>query len=105
MRVSDVSGWVGETDPGGGEQMPVAPPRVLVIDDDAALAEMLSLILRNEAFTPVGCGHGDKAVDAYRDTRPDLVLLDVMLPGKDGMSICQEIRTESSVPIVMLTAR
>ena len=79
--------------------------RVLVVDDDAALAEMLSLVLRNEGFDPIWCAHGDNALDTYRDSRPDLVLLDLMLPGKDGVAICREIRAESLVPIVMLTAK
>ncbi len=79
--------------------------RVLVVDDDAALAEMLSLVLHNEGFDPIWCAHGDKALDTYRDSRPDLVLLDLMLPGKDGVAICREIRAESLVPIVMLTAK
>ena len=79
--------------------------RVLVVDDNEALAEMLSLVLRKEGFDPIWCAHGDKALDTYRDARPDLVLLDLMLPGKDGMAICREIRSESPVPIVMLTAR
>lgn len=79
--------------------------RVLVVDDDAALAEMLSLVLRNEGFEPIWCSHGDNALDMFRDCRPDLVLLDLMLPGKDGVAICREIRAESVVPIVMLTAK
>ncbi len=79
--------------------------RVLVVDDDAALAEMLSLVLRNEGFEPIWCAHGDKAMTTFRDSRPDLVLLDVMLPGRDGVDVCREIRAESMVPIVMLTAR
>ena len=78
---------------------------MLVVDDDEALAEMLSLVLRKEGFDPIWCAHGDKALDTYRRARPDLVLLDLMLPGKDGMAICREIRSESPVPIVMLTAR
>ena len=76
-----------------------------MVDDDAALAEMLSLVLRNEGFEPIWCAHGDKAVGAFRDARPDLVLLDLMLPGKDGVAICRELRAESLVPIVMLTAK
>ncbi len=76
-----------------------------MVDDDAALAEMLSLVLRNEGFDPIWCAHGDSALDTYRDARPDLVLLDLMLPGKDGMALCREIRSESVVPIVLLTAR
>ena len=79
--------------------------KVLVVDDDAALAEMLSLVLRNEGFEAIWCGHGDKALGAFRDSRPDLVLLDVMLPGMNGVDVCREIRAESVVPIVMLTAR
>ena len=76
-----------------------------MVDDDEALAEMLSLVLRNEGFDPIWCAHGDKALHTYRHARPDLVLLDLMLPGKDGMAVCREIRSESPVPIVMLTAR
>src|SRR3954447_19756354 len=82
-----------------------AKGRVLVVDDDAALAEMLSLVLRNEGFDPIWCAQGDSALDVFREARPELVVLDVMLPGKDGTTICREIRAESSVPIVMLTAR
>ncbi|HET7476477.1 MAG TPA: MtrAB system response regulator MtrA [Dermatophilaceae bacterium] len=79
--------------------------RVLVVDDDAALAEMLSIVLRNEGFDPVWCSHGDKAYAAFRDSKPDLVLLDLMLPGRDGVDVCRDIRAESGVPIVMLTAK
>ena len=103
--MSDVSRRVGETGSDGGEQLSPGGSRVLVIDDDAALAEMLSLVLRNQGFDPIWCGHGDEALDAFRDALPDLVLLDVMLPGMDGLTICREIRAESLVPIVMLTAR
>src|SRR5437660_11094361 len=79
--------------------------RVLVVDDDAALAEMLGIVLRGEGFEPTFVSDGDKALDAFRDTRPDLVLLDLMLPGLDGIDVCRQIRSESGVPIVMLTAK
>src|ERR1700752_349245 len=79
--------------------------RVLVVDDDAALAEMLGIVLRGEGFEPTFVADGDKAMDAFRDTRPDLVLLDLMLPGSDGIDVCRLIRGESGVPIVMLTAK
>ena len=79
--------------------------RVLVVDDDAALAEMLGIVLRGEGFEPTFVYDGDKALDAFRDTRPDLVLLDLMLPGMDGIDVCRQIRAESGVPIVMLTAK
>src|SRR6202042_1449018 len=79
--------------------------RVLVVDDDAALAEMLGIVLRGEGFEPTFVSDGDKAVEVFRDSRPDLVLLDLMLPGSDGIDVCRQIRAESGVPIVMLTAR
>jgi two-component system, OmpR family, response regulator MtrA len=79
--------------------------RVLVVDDDAALAEMLTIVLRNEGFESRVCATGDRALADFRDYRPDVVLLDLMLPGKDGIDVCREIRAESGVPIVMLTAK
>ena len=79
--------------------------RVLVVDDDTALAEMLGIVLRGEGFEPFFCADGAKAFDAFRETRPDLVLLDLMLPGRDGIDVAKQIRAESGVPIVMLTAK
>jgi two-component system response regulator MtrA len=79
--------------------------RVLVVDDDASLAEMLTIVLRQEGFDSQVCSRGDHAVAAFRDYHPDVVLLDLMLPGMDGIDVCREIRTESGVPIVMLTAK
>jgi two-component system response regulator MtrA len=79
--------------------------RVLVVDDDAALSEMLGIVLRGEGFEPVFCADGAQAVQAFRDSRPDIVLLDLMLPGMDGIDVCRAIRQDSGVPIVMLTAR
>ena len=79
--------------------------RVLVVDDDAALAEMLGIVLRGEGFEPTFVADGDKAMEVFRDARPDLVLLDLMLPGSDGIDVCRQIRAESGVPIVMLTAK
>lgn len=79
--------------------------RVLVVDDDAALAEMLGIVLRGEGFEPVFCADGSLALAAFRETKPDLVLLDLMLPGRDGVDVCRAIRAESGTPIVMLTAK
>ncbi|MFP5336662.1 MAG: MtrAB system response regulator MtrA [Actinomycetes bacterium] len=79
--------------------------RVLVVDDDTALAEMVGIVLRGEGFEPVLCGNGDAALEMFRASRPDLVLLDLMLPGTDGIEVCRQIRAESGVPIVMLTAK
>lgn len=79
--------------------------RILVIDDDTALAEMISLVLETDGFVVDVCGDGAQALAAYRAVRPDLILLDLMLPGIDGIQVCRLIRAESDVPIIMLTAR
>ena len=79
--------------------------RVLVVDDDTALAEMIGIVLRGEGFEPSFCADGDSALAAFRSAKPDVVLLDLMLPGKDGNEVCRLIRAESGVPIIMLTAK
>ncbi|GAA1513749.1 two-component system response regulator MtrA [Agromyces terreus] len=79
--------------------------RVLVVDDDTALAEMIGIVLRTEGFDPVFCGDGSGALAAFREAKPDLVLLDLMLPGMDGIEVCGRIRAESGTPIIMLTAK
>ncbi len=79
--------------------------RILVVDDDTALAEMIGIVLRSEGFEPVFCGDGAQAFAAFTASKPDLVLLDLMLPGKDGIEVCAEIRAESGVPVIMLTAK
>ncbi|MET3963014.1 two-component system response regulator MtrA [Marmoricola sp. OAE513] len=79
--------------------------RILVVDDDAALAEMLSLVLHNEGFQSRIVARGDEAYAAFVEYKPDLVLLDLMLPGTDGIEVCRQIRGTSGVPIVMLTAK
>jgi two-component system response regulator MtrA len=79
--------------------------RILVVDDDKALAEMIGIVLEGEGFTPFFSGDGAQAMEVFREGRPDLVLLDVMLPGLDGIQVCARIRAESGVPIIMLTAR
>jgi two-component system response regulator MtrA len=79
--------------------------KILVVDDDPAVAEMTGIVLRGDGFDPVFCDHGDNALQVFRDENPDVVLLDLMLPGKSGIDICREIRAESGVPIIMLTAK
>jgi two-component system response regulator MtrA len=80
-------------------------PKILVIDDDNALREMVGIVLTASGFTPEYCPDGDQALDTFRSFAPDLVLLDVMLPGQDGITVCREIRKISGTPIIMLTAK
>lgn len=79
--------------------------RILVVDDDRALSEMLGMVLQGEGFETVFAADGPSAVVRFREARPDLVLLDLMLPGIDGIEVCTQIRAESGAPIIMLTAR
>ena len=79
--------------------------KVLVVDDDTAIAEMIGIVLRAEGFEPSFCADGSEAVAAFHSARPDLVLLDLMLPGMDGIEVCARIREESGIPIIMLTAK
>lgn len=80
-------------------------PKILVVDDDPAISEMLTLVLETEGFAPIAVTDGALAVPAFQEHQPDLILLDLMLPGMNGVDICRSIRRESAVPIVMLTAK
>lgn len=78
---------------------------ILVVDDDPAISEMLTIVLESEGFQSIAVTDGNEAVPAFREHNPDLILLDLMLPGMNGVDICRTIRAESPVPIVMLTAK
>lgn len=79
--------------------------KILVVDDDAALAEMLTIVLEGEAFETASVSNGSEVLGVMHDFKPDVVLLDLMLPGMNGVDVCRAIRMESSVPVIMLTAR
>lgn len=78
---------------------------VMVVDDDQDLAEMLSIVLNGAGIDVDLVSRGDEVLEVFRNNPPDLVLLDVMLPGIDGIEVCKLIRAESMVPIVMLSAK
>lgn len=78
---------------------------VMVVDDDQDLAEMLGIVLTGAGIEVDLVSRGDEVLDVFRNNPPDLVLLDVMLPGLDGIEVCKLIRAESMVPIIMLTAK
>src|SRR5512138_730072 len=79
--------------------------RILLVEDDPSIREITGLGLRAAGFTVDTAADGVEGLERWRADRPDLVLLDVMLPRLDGLEVCREIRRESTVPIVMLTAR
>lgn len=78
---------------------------VMVVDDDQDLAEMLGIVLTGAGIDVDLVSRGDEVLDIFRNNPPDLVLLDVMLPGLDGIEVCKLLRAESMVPIIMLTAK
>ena len=79
--------------------------RVLIVDDDANIAELISLYLTKECFETQMVGDGEEALKVYHEFHPDLILLDLMLPGIDGYEVCREIRKTSHTPIIMLSAK
>lgn len=81
------------------------PVRVLIVEDEPKLAALLRDYLSREGFAVEILDEGTKALETVRRTTPDIMLLDVMLPGKGGLDICREVRAESSLPIIMITAR
>ncbi len=83
----------------------VAKQRILIVDDDVNIAELISLYLVKECFDTMMVHDGDEALSAFETFNPNLVLLDLMLPGMDGYQVCRELRKTSSVPIIMLSAK
>ncbi|MDC7293497.1 MULTISPECIES: response regulator transcription factor [unclassified Butyrivibrio] len=79
--------------------------KILIVDDDNNIAELVSLYLIKECFETRICNDGESAINTYDTFNPDLILLDLMLPGIDGYQVCREIRTRSQVPIIMLSAK
>src|ERR1700680_5070909 len=86
--------------------MPAAvKSKVLVVDDEAHIVELARIYLSRQGYEVEGVGDGSQALARFSQLKPDLVILDIMLPGTDGLTICKEIRKQSQVPIIMLTAR
>src|SRR6202795_2015414 len=79
--------------------------KVLVVDDEDHIVELARIYLTREGYEVEGVGDGSQALTRFGQVKPDLVVLDIMLPGADGLAICKEIRKQSQVPIIMLTAR
>ena len=79
--------------------------KIMVVDDDPNIRELVRLYLEKEGFEVACAERGDEAVKAFRASPPNLMLLDVMLPGMDGWQVCREVRKISNIPIIMLTAK
>jgi len=83
----------------------VAKQKILIVDDDNNIAELIALYLTKECFDSKIVNDGEEALTAFEEFRPNLILLDLMLPGMDGYQVCREIRHKSNVPIIMLSAK
>ncbi len=83
----------------------MASPLVMLVDDDARLREIVGMALEDEGYGVRTAGSAEEALDLLGTAHPDLLILDVMLPGQDGFELCRAIRTQSPVPILMLTAK
>ncbi|MBQ7934143.1 MAG: response regulator transcription factor [Lachnospiraceae bacterium] len=83
----------------------VSKQKILIVDDDNNIAELISLYLTKECFETLIVNDGESAVTAVYSFQPNLILLDIMLPGIDGYQVCREIRAKLSVPIIMLSAK
>ena len=79
--------------------------KILIVDDDENIAELISLYLMKDGYDTQEVYDGKKALEAVTTYEPDLILLDLMLPGMDGYQVCAEVRKTSKVPIIMLTAK
>lgn len=79
--------------------------KILIVDDDTNISELISLYLTKECFETMCVEDGESALDAFKSFSPDLILLDLMLPGMDGYQVCREIRKTSQIPIIMLSAK
>ncbi len=83
----------------------VSKQKILIVDDDNNIAELISLYLVKECFETLIVGDGESALEAFETFSPNLILLDLMLPGIDGYQVCREIRMKSQCPIIMLSAK
>lgn len=79
--------------------------KILVVDDDLNICEMLRLYLKKEGYDVANASDGEEGVERFKEYDPDLVLLDIMLPKRDGWSVCREIREMSDKPVIMITRK
>ena len=85
--------------------MPAVKPKILIVDDDSNIADLISLYLKKEFYDTMIVEDGEAALQAVASYQPDLILLDLMLPGIDGYQVCREVRSSRDTPIIMLSAK
>lgn len=80
-------------------------PHILIVDDERAIAELVCTLLEQEGMQPTSCLSGEEALEAFQKTAFDLAIIDIMMPGMDGFALCQELRRQSTIPIIFLSAK
>lgn len=80
-------------------------PRIMIVDDDDNICELVRLYLEKEGYETLICLNGEKALEEFRLNKPDMAILDIMMPKVDGITVCREIRKTSDMPVIMLTAK
>ena len=83
----------------------MANEKIMIVDDDVNICELIRLYLEKESYSTIIVNDGLEAVNSFEDCKPDLIILDIMLPGLDGWQVCRKIRSVSNVPIIMLSAK
>jgi len=94
--------YFGDIKEDGGR---MAKQKIMIVDDDTNISELISIYLNKECYDTLCVEDGESAVSSFAEYQPDLVLLDIMLPGMDGYNVCKEIRKTSQVPIIMVSAK
>src|SRR5215216_2040053 len=90
---------------GEGDHVSSQPPRILLVDDEESVQKLLAYPLRKEGYDVVPARDGEEALDRFNEGSFDLIVLDVMLPKRDGFDVCRRLRARSPIPIIMLTAK
>ncbi len=78
---------------------------IMIVDDDRNIAQLIRLLLEKEGYAVTACERGDEALRLFESRKPDLLILDIMLPGMDGWQVCRAVRQQSAIPIIMLSAK
>ena len=79
--------------------------KIMIVDDDKNIAQLIRLLLEKQGYAVTTCENGSEALRLFESTKPDLLILDIMLPGMDGWEVCRSVRQQSATPIIMLSAK
>jgi two-component system OmpR family response regulator len=105
QKISDQGRWSGQNQRLRGKKQEMKADQVLIVDDDAEIRQLLSQYLQSSGYTVLTAAHGQEMWTLLAQERVDIIILDLMLPGEDGLELCRQLRAKRNIPIIMLTAR